>query len=867
MKHTPFFAALLLLATTAQARLSDNVRPSHYRVLFEPNLAAATFSGTETVDVEVRDASKDITLNSIEIVIDRAAVKAGGRTQMARVTFDPDNETATLHFDRAVGGNAAIEIAFRGRLNDQLRGFYLSRTAKRRYAVTQFEATDARRAFPSFDEPSFKATFDISVVADKGDTAISNGRIVKDTPGPAAGKHTLTFSRTPKMSTYLVALLVGDFQCSQGGIDGIPIRVCATPEKVALTKFAVKATEKELAFYNDYYGVKYPYEKLDIIGIPDFEAGAMENTAAITFRETALLADESNASVSSLKYVAEVIAHEVAHQWFGDLVTMKWWNDVWLNEGFADWITPKAVTAFRPDWSEVDDEALSTAKALKADALRSTHPIRVKVETPDEINEIFDAISYDKTAAVLRMVEGFVGEDAFRDGIRAYVKKYAYSNAAAEDFWNTMTAVTKQPFDRIMPTFVQQAGAPLVSVDTACDANTTSLDLSQRRLYRVRAQFLAGSNERWAIPLMVKDEDRSGNMNKMVFGDARQTTKLAGCTPFLFINRGGFGYYRTEYAPNMLRGDLERVLTPPERISLLGDEWALVLLGERSVADHLMLLRNFHDLGDRGVTTVITEQLDAINDDLTTPADVAAFEAWVRAYLQPEVARLGWTPKANEPDDDRQRRSILIRTLGASGADPDVLRQARELATGTINGTANVDPSLLQTVLDLAAMNGDAKLYDAYVGQLAKDLPPELHYRYLDALALFRDPRLVERSLAYGLSTDIRSQDAPHFIARIVDNPAGGSKAWTYLQAHWSSVQARMAKWSMPRVVSSLSSLCEPGAAEGVAQFFAAHPEPTSSRSIQQAVERINACVETRTLQAQRLEAALVTPQSNQETH
>lgn len=857
----------LLIATTAQARLSDRVIPSHYRLRFEPNLAAATFHGTETIDVDVREPSAEITLNSIEVSIDRASVTANNRTQTARVTLDPNTETATLNLDREVSGKATIDLDFRGRLNDQLRGFYLSQTPKRRYAVTQFEATDARRAFPSFDEPVFKATFDISVVADKNDTVISNGRIIKDTPGPGADKHTLTFSTTPKMSTYLVAMLVGDFQCSQGGVDGIPIRVCATPDKAPLTKFAVQATEKELAFYNNYYGIRYPYEKLDIIGIPDFEAGAMENTAAITFRETALLVDEATASVTSKKNVAEVIAHEVAHQWFGDLVTMKWWNDTWLNEGFADWITPKAVLAFRPDWSEGDDQALSTSHALSADALRTTHPIRVSVETPDEINEIFDAIAYDKTAAVLRMVEGFVGESSFREGIRAYVKKYAYSNAAAEDFWNTMTAVTKQPFDRIMPTFVMQSGAPLVSVETICDGKTTSLDLSQRRLYVSRSQFMAGSNERWAIPLVIKDIDRADSDNKVLFADSQQTSKLSGCTPFLFLNRGGMGYYRTEYAPNMIRGDLESRLTSPERISFLSDSWALVLIGERSVADHLALLRSFNDLTNRGVATVITNQLDAIHRDLTTPADRASFEAWVRNYLGPEVARLGWTPKANESDDDRQRRSILIRTLGESGADPDVLRQARSLALASMNGTARVDPSLLQTVLDLAAINGDAQLYDAYMAQLAKNLSPEQHYRYLDALALFRDPELVQRSLAFGLSQQIRSQDAPQFIGRVVENPAGGAKAWSWLQSHWNDVQSRMAKWSMPRVVASLGSLCEPGSAESVSRFFAEHPEPTSSRTIQQTTERISACVETRTLQAPRLEAALVSTQTSQETH
>ena len=846
---------LLFVAASAQARLSDNVVPTHYRLSFDPDLAAAAFRGDETIDVDVRTASNAITLNATEIDFDRVIVRSGGRTQTATVTLDQQSETATLRVNHDVSGPASIHIAFRGKLNDQLRGFYLSRTASRRYAVTQFEATDARRAFPCFDEPARKATFDISVVVDQGDTAISNGSIAEDRPGPRPNKHTIRFARTPKMSTYLVALLVGDFQCNEGGVDGIPIRVCATPDKVKLTAFALRAAEKQLAFYNDYYGIRYPYGKLDIIGLPDFEAGAMENTAAITFRETALLVDERNASVAAMKTVAEVVAHEIAHQWFGDLVTMRWWNDIWLNEGFADWITPKAVAAFNPAWSVADDEALNTSKALTADALQSTHPIRVKVETPEEINEIFDAISYEKTAAVLRMVEAFVGETPFRDGIRAYVKKYAYDNAAAEDFWNTMTAATKQPFDVILPTFVEQPGAPLVSVDTHCEGDSTIVTLSQRRLFRGRARYLTGSNERWAIPLIVENLDHAADVRKLVFNAKSDAVKLPGCKPHLVINRGGMGYYRSKYAPVVVDVDLPKVLAPPERISFLSDEWALVQLGEVSVADHLALLTKFAGQRDRGVLAVITAQFEAIGRDLTTAADRARFAAWVAEFLKPIVARVGWTAAPGESDEDRQLRANTLRTLGETGNDPETLRRARQLAEAAMSDPAAVDPSLMPVVLDLAAIGGDAALYDAYLAQLRKSLPPEQHYNYLGALAEFRDPALLRRSLDYSLSPDIRTQDRPGFIASLIDNPAGGESAWNFLQARWADLQSKVPAWSMPRVVRGLGSLCDPGAAENVKRFFATHRVPAAERTIRQSLEKIDACVETRNLQSPGLEA------------
>src|SRR5262249_15338931 len=345
---------------------------------------------------------------------------------------------------------AKLHISFTGTLNDKLRGFYLSRSGNRKYAVTQFEPTDARRAFPSFDEPDKKATFDITIVADKGDTAISNSRIESDKPGPGENKHTIKFATTPKMSTYLVALLVGDFQCVDGSSDGIPIRACAVPGKQELGRFAVEAAQHVLHFYNGYFGITYPYQKLDMIALPDFEAAGMENIGAITCRETHLLIDDKHASVLAHRLVAHVVAHEIAHQWFGDLVTMKWWDNLWLNEGFATWMETKPVAAWKPGWNLGLVDVGNTNETLALDSLRNTRPIRSKADTFDEINEQFDGIAYGKAAAVLRMVESYVGAEVFRQGVNTYLQAHACGNATAEDFWNAITAVSKKPVDKVM---------------------------------------------------------------------------------------------------------------------------------------------------------------------------------------------------------------------------------------------------------------------------------------------------------------------------------------------------------------------------------------------------------------------------------
>src|SRR5262245_29217713 len=570
-------AGLTCAPSQARAqRLPTGVSPDHYDLTFTLDLARARFTGKTAIDVRVAQPTGEVRLNALELDITSASISVGGQTQTAKVVLDPDQQTATLSVPRPLpAGRARIDIAYQAALNRQLRGLYESKGRNRSYAVTQFESTDARRAFPCFDEPAFKATFAVTVVAARGDVAIANGRLISDTPGPQPDQHTMKFSTTAKMSPYLVALAIGDFECLTGASDGVPIRICATPDKKALGTIALESAEQILAYLNRYHTIKYPFEKLDVVAVPDFAAGAMENVAAIFYRETDLLADSATASLNTRKTIVSVLSHEMAHMWFGGLVTMQWWDDVWLNEGFATWMASRPAASMKTDWRMDVDEALENQGALGADSLKSTHPIHVTVNTPSEIESVFDAISYVKGASVLRMVESYVGEDAFRKGVNAYLEKHKYANATLEDFFAAVTAASGKPVDRVMGTFVLQAGVPQLEVTQACTGSRQSITLRQSRF------LLDGSasdaRERWQIPVCFKTPGSTSSC--VVMTDATQTfTVSETCSPWVFANAGGRGYYRTVYSGEALKAiarDVES-LKPAERLSLVSDEWALV---------------------------------------------------------------------------------------------------------------------------------------------------------------------------------------------------------------------------------------------------------------------------------------------------
>jgi aminopeptidase N len=860
MRIPSFFALFLLGAVTAAAqRLPSTVTPVHYDITVAPRLAEATFAGNVTIRLRLASPASAISLNAAEITFGSASITAAGRTQKAEVVLDAAKEQATFRVPAAVpAGEAELTIAYEGILNDDLRGLYLSKANNRRYAVTQLEATDARRMFPSFDEPAFKATFALTAIIDEKDHAISNGAVLSDTPGPAPGKHTVKFETTPKMSTYLVALAVGDFECNGGSVDGIPVRICSTPDKKQLTGFALESTQKIVEYLNRYYSIKYPFKKLDIVAVPDFAAGAMENTAAIFYRETLLLATP-DASVGVRKNIAAVLAHEIAHQWFGNLVTMQWWDDIWLNEGFANWMMSKPLKAWRPDWTMELDEVQDNHTAMNLDSLRATRSIRSKAATPAEISELFDPIAYEKGAAVLRMLEQWVGEQDFQKGVNAYLEKFKYGNARAEDFWGTLTAATGKPVDRVMATFVDQPGVPLIAIDLECGTSGARATLSQERYFRDPTQATpSAAKQLWQIPVCLKSS--AGDTRCELLREKRQEVSFDGCPAWVMGNAGARGYYRAVSSPDMVRTMAEKVtmLAPAERMAVLSDEWALVRAGRHDVGTFLDLASGFREERTSSVMGTLTTLLATIGDDFTTDATRQSYRGWLGRFIAPALADAGLPGRPKDDDETKALRASVVGLAGGTARVPEVLATARTLVLQEFEKPGSVEPTLLAVLINLAAVDGDAALYDRYLAKSKAATEPEQRYRYLFALTSFGDPALVRRTMDLTLSEAVRSQDAKNVIARLLANRDSQRLAWQLVRERWAELQKKTGEFvGNTVIVSALSAFCDAATADEIKTFFSTHKVPDAERTLQQSLERIHSCARSAAVQGPKLAAWL----------
>ena len=833
---------------TPAYRLPETVAPERYDIRLTPDLSAFTFAGEETVAITVRQPVTEIVLNAIELTIHTvSAVGPDGRPLQGTVSLNEENEQAVLHFPRLlVPGAWTLQLTFSGILNDKLHGFYRSTYTNAEgqdkiLASTQFESTDARRAFPCWDEPALKAVFHVTLVIDEALTAISNAAVVRETALPDTHQKEVVFADTIKMSTYLVALIVGEFESTDPiDVDGVPLRIWAVPGKRHLAKFSQDIGAASLSFFRKYYNYNYPGDKLDLIAIPDFAMGAMENLGAITFRETALLVDENTAARSELERVADVVSHENAHMWFGDLVTMRWWNGLWLNEAFATFMELMAVDAWKPEWQRWTSFAVSRAAALQVDGLQSTRPIEFPVHHPDEAAGMFDTLTYEKGAAVLRMLEQYLSPETFRAGISNYLKKHEYDCAETTDLWDAIEESAQQPVRTLMDSWVFQPGYPLISVRT--EQNT--LVLSQQVFQYLPNE--ADATRRWQVPLFVRaSTDGTLTTQTALLTDGEVRLELPAAPDWVVINSGGHGFYRVRYDSDLLARlttNVQDKLSAIERFNLINDTWASSLAGLTPLTDYLDLLLLFEDETDHNVWSAILGSLHYLYRALD-PSQRPALQARVHSLLGPTTQRLGWESTDGENDLVGQLRGELLGALGTLGNDATTQAEARARYAEYKTNSESVDRNLVPALVSILAHSGDAAQYDEFYTNFKTAQTPQEEIRYLFALASFQPSELFDKALALTLNGEVRTQNAPFFMRLLLLNTAQRERAWKFLQANWDEMVRQYPDSAVPRMCEGITSLVTPALEAEASAFFTAHPVKQGEKMMQQHLEKLRIAV------------------------
>jgi puromycin-sensitive aminopeptidase len=824
-------------APDEEHRLPRTVTPRHYRLRIDVDLEGARFTGTEQLSVVVESEVGEIVLNAAELEISDARLElAGGDSIAATVRLDEDRTRATFALERpAPAGPAELHCRFTGILNDKLHGFYRStfvdqNGASHVIATSQMEATDARRAFPCFDEPDRKAVFEITLVVDRDMAAFSNGPVVSETEAEGA-KKAVQFAPTMVMSSYLVALIVGPLEATEPRIvDGVPVRIVTPPGKAHLTAFALDVAEHSLKFFSEYFAIPYPADKLDLVAIPDFAFGAMENLGCVTFRETALLVDAAGAARADLERVADVIAHEIAHMWFGDLVTMRWWEGIWLNEAFATFMEVLCVDAFRPAWERWVSFGLEREAALAVDGLHSTRPIEYPVGSPDEANGMFDVLTYQKGGSVLRMLEQYLGAEVFRDGVRRYLTEHSYGNTVTADLWDALEAVSGQPVRAVMDSWILQGGHPVVS---RTDGTLAQAPFS----YGSRGRTSA-IGERWSVPVLLRAAG-GGDAVATLLEEASAEAPAVG-EPVV-VNAGGWGVYRVAYGPH----DLERLgadlsaLTPLERANLFADTWALVLAGRTPLSDFLALAAHAGQDSEPAIFSAVAGALalcDRTAADDETREDLAAA---TRALLGARWSALGWEPVAGEGERIPNVRSVLLSTLGTIGKDDALRAEAAARFDAAQGGGAALDKDLEGSVLAVLADQRRPGDYDTFYSRYRSASTPQEEQRYLSALSGFPDIELGTHTFDLALG-DVRTQDAPYLIMGLLTNRVAGPTAFESLTDHWDEALERFPANSHARMLQGVRTMCgDTGFARRITEFLAAHPLASGQRSVDQAVERL----------------------------
>jgi aminopeptidase N len=773
-------------------KLPKTVIPIHYAIELTPDLDKLTLAGVEVADIEVREATARLTLNAVDLAI--AVATLDDETRPAEIALDAAAETATLSFPQPLAPGAhRLRLAFKAKINSFGRGLffvdYPTDTGRKRMLSSQLEPADARRIFPCWDEPAFKATFALTVTVPDRFMAVSNMPVAREVP-VAPNLKQIVFAPTPKMSSYLFVLTTGELERLTAEADGITVGVVTTAGKREHGRFALDNAVRLLAYYNDYFGIKYPLPKLDLIAVPGGFGGAMENWGGITFFESRLLFDPASSATTAQRGIFSILAHEMSHQWFGDLVTMGWWDNLWLNEGFAGWMQEKAAAHFYPQWQTWLNGNGQKQYALMLDARRTSHPIQQTVADQSEAMAAFDGITYNKGQAVIRMLESYLGEAPFRDGIRAYMAAHAYGNTTTADLWQALEHAAGKPVTGIAASFTEQDGVPLVAAETSCSGDTQRLTLRQDRFVIAPSGSAPAPARAWQIPVAVGPLGTTGAAD-IVLLDGSAEIAAGRCGEPIKVNVGDVGYYRVEYGPNN-RAALAKslaLMAPEDRLNFLADGWALVQAGRAEPPSYLALIETIRGDDRRAVWNQIIGTLTSLNRLARERAERPALQGYARARLRPVFDRLGWN--AGDPDDDEALlRASLVSALGEFG-DTDILAEAKRRFAAFLQEPSSLPTALREPVTHLVGISADHASYDTLLALARKSTVTNERLRYYFATASAREPQLARTTLALTLTDELPSTIVGGVINNVASSGEQPDLAWDFVKTNFAALAAR----------------------------------------------------------------------------
>jgi aminopeptidase N len=813
--------------TATPGKLPKTVVPSAYRIDIAPSLDTLTFTGSEDIDIAVAQPTAVVMLNQNGLAIKEAVLK-GEDGAKAIIALDEKTQTATFRFPHALAaGPHTLSIAFSGPITAQPAGLYYNdydvAGVHKRMLVTQFEAADARRMYPGWDEPAFKATYSLSATLPAAFRAISNMPVAREEPA-GAGMKKVTFGTTPKMSSYLLVLVAGEMDRINQTAAEADIGVATIAGKAEQGRYGLETASKILPYYNDYFGVKYPLPKLDLIAIPgNFSASAMENWGGITYIDNALLFDPTTSSEGTKQAVFNTIAHEMAHQWSGDLVTMAWWDNLWLNEGFASWMATKATDHFNPSWNVWLRAHGETDYAMDSDARKTTHPIQQPIKDESEADGAFDEITYLKGQAFIRMVEDYLGEATFRDGMRHYMAAHAYSNSTTADLWAALDAASGKPVSSIAAGYTEQPGVPLVLVKSACVAGETVATLTQDRF---TIHDPTAHKYSWQIPVALGIVGGDAPQ-RLLLGEKPLTAKFAGCGKPVKANMGDVGYYRVQYDDAGLKGltAAYKQMTPGDRVNLLGDAWAMAQAGRETPDKFLELTKELQGETELVVWTQALGSLREIDDLERGSPGRPAFRAYARGLLNPVLARVGWDAKPDDTPDVTLLRSSLIRTLGRF-EEPAVVAEARKRFAAFVADPSTLPPSLQDAVLSVVGYSADKTTYDQLHALGQKAQSTETRLRYYGALSGAHDPALIEETVGITQTDEISAGRVNRFIgaaAGASDNP---ELVWKLFLAKRKAVMGKLTPMQADELLPAIAGA---SANPDIAKELKALPESNAS--------------------------------------